>query len=55
VLYCAAWYAEIVGNTVNAETLAVKLIKARKRVLRQEHKDTLWSIAIVGLAYKLRG
>jgi tetratricopeptide (TPR) repeat protein len=55
VLYRAAWYAEMVGNTVDAETLAVKSMKARKRVLGQEDKDTLWSIAMVGLAYKLGG
>ncbi|KAH8708386.1 hypothetical protein GQ44DRAFT_628220, partial [Phaeosphaeriaceae sp. PMI808] len=55
LLYRAAWYAEKMGNITDAVTLAVKSMKARKKVLGQEHEDTLWSIAMVGLAYKLGG
>jgi Flp pilus assembly protein TadD len=55
VLYRAAWYAKGIGNTTDAVTLATKSMKARKKVLGQEHEDTLWSVAMVGLAYKLGG
>jgi hypothetical protein len=55
VLYRAAWFAERVGNIADAEMLATKAMKARKKVLGQEHEDTLWSVAMVGLAYKLGG
>ncbi|KAF1828117.1 hypothetical protein BDW02DRAFT_283204, partial [Decorospora gaudefroyi] len=55
LLYRAAWFAERIGNIADAEMLAIKAMKARKKVLGQEHKDTLWSVAMVGLAYKLGG
>jgi UDP-2,3-diacylglucosamine pyrophosphatase LpxH len=55
VLYRAAWFAERMGNIADAEMLATKAMKARKKVLGQEHEDTLWSAAMVGLAYKLGG
>ncbi|CAN9191670.1 unnamed protein product [Alternaria alternata] len=55
ILYRAAWYAERMGNIADAEMLATKAMKARKKVLGQEHEDTLWSVAMVGLAYKLGG
>jgi hypothetical protein len=41
VLYRAAWYAERIGNIADAKMLAEKAIKARKKVLGQEHEDTL--------------
>jgi hypothetical protein len=53
VLYRAAWFAERIGNIADAEILATKAMKARKKVLGQENEDTLWSVAMVGLAYKL--
>jgi hypothetical protein len=55
VLYRAAWFAERTGNIADAETLAIKVMKARKKVLGQEDEDTLSNVAMVGLAYKLRG
>jgi hypothetical protein len=55
VLYHAAWFAERTGNIADAEMLATQAMKARKKVLGQEHEDTLWSVAMVGLAYKLEG
>ncbi|KAI1524482.1 kinesin [Pyrenophora tritici-repentis] len=55
VLYRAAWFAERIGNIADAEMLTTKAMKARKKVLGQEHEDTLWSVAMVGLAYKLGG
>ena len=55
VLYRAAWFAERIGTIADAEMLATKAMKARKKVLGQEHEDTLWSIAMVGSAYRNQG
>lgn len=55
LLYRAAWYAEIAGNIADAVILAEKSLEARKKVLGLEHDDTLWSMALVGSTYKLRG
>jgi hypothetical protein len=55
VLYRAAWYAEQMGNISDATTLALKSMKVRKKVLGQEHQDTLSSMAMVGSAYRLGG
>ncbi|KAF2022659.1 putative kinesin [Setomelanomma holmii] len=35
-----------IGSISDATTLAVKSMKVRKKVLGQEHQDTLWSIAM---------
>ncbi|KAF1833434.1 hypothetical protein BDW02DRAFT_599023, partial [Decorospora gaudefroyi] len=43
------------GNFGDAKMLATKAMKARKKVLGKEHEDTLWSVAMVGLAYNLGG
>jgi hypothetical protein len=51
----AAWYSWRMGNGVEAEKMSVRAMKVRKRILGLEHNDTLWSMAMVGLAYKLRG
>ncbi|MCJ1386364.1 hypothetical protein MMC17_009490, partial [Xylographa soralifera] len=55
ILYKAAWYAWRVGNAVEAEKMSVQALKVRKRILGREHEDTLNSMAMVGLAYELRG
>ncbi|KAF1935661.1 hypothetical protein EJ02DRAFT_484082, partial [Clathrospora elynae] len=55
LLYRAAWYAKMMGNSTDAATLATKSMRARKKVLGQEHQDTLSSMAIVGSAYRLGG
>ncbi|KAF1964038.1 putative kinesin, partial [Bimuria novae-zelandiae CBS 107.79] len=55
VLYRAAWFAERIGHITDTEMLATKAMKARKKVLGQEHEDTLWSIAMVADAYSLGG
>ncbi|KAH7418642.1 P-loop containing nucleoside triphosphate hydrolase protein [Cadophora sp. MPI-SDFR-AT-0126] len=55
VLYKAAWYAWRMGKGVETESMAVQAMKARKKIFGQEHNDTLSSMAMVGLAYKLRG
>jgi tetratricopeptide (TPR) repeat protein len=55
VLYRAAWFAERTGNITDAKMLATKAMEARKKVLGQEHEDTIWSIAMVADAYSLGG
>ena len=55
LLFRAAWYAKVTGNIADAVTLAVKSMKARKKMLGQEHEDTLWSMEMVGLANRLGG
>jgi tetratricopeptide (TPR) repeat protein len=55
LLYRAAWYAERMGNITDVATMATKSMKARKKVLEQEHEDTLSSIAMMGSAYRLGG
>jgi hypothetical protein len=34
--------------------MLVQVIKVRKKILSREHNDTLSSIVLVGLVYKLR-
>ncbi|PMD27600.1 hypothetical protein NA56DRAFT_667207 [Hyaloscypha hepaticicola] len=48
-------YVWRMGKGVEAEKMSVLAMKARKRILGREHNDTLDSMAMVGLAYKLRG
>ncbi|RMZ86477.1 hypothetical protein DV736_g6297, partial [Chaetothyriales sp. CBS 134916] len=55
ILYRAGWYALRMGNGVDAEKMSVEAMKARTRILGREHEDTLDSMAMVGLAYNLRG
>ncbi|KAK0648357.1 P-loop containing nucleoside triphosphate hydrolase protein [Cercophora newfieldiana] len=55
VLYKAAWYAWRVGNGLEAEKMAIQAMEMRKKVLGQEREETINAIAMVGLAYKLRG
>ena len=55
LLYHAAWYSEMVGNITDAITLSEISMKARKKVLGLKHEDTLCSIGMVALAYKLAG
>ncbi|KAF1971381.1 hypothetical protein BU23DRAFT_600253 [Bimuria novae-zelandiae CBS 107.79] len=55
VLYRAEWFAERIGNITDAKMLAMKAMKARKKVLGQEDEGTLWSIAMVADAYSLGG
>ncbi len=40
---------------MEAEKISVQAMKVRKRILGQEHSDTLNSMAIVGSVYELRG
>ncbi|OCL12963.1 hypothetical protein AOQ84DRAFT_274600, partial [Glonium stellatum] len=55
ILHRAAWYAKQVGNGAEAEKMSVAAMKVRKKLLGREHKDTLWSMSLVGDAYNLRG
>ncbi|KAF1937442.1 hypothetical protein EJ02DRAFT_302154, partial [Clathrospora elynae] len=55
LLYHAAWYAWKKGNAAEAEELAVKWMKARQNTLGLEHKDTLSSMGMAGLAYSIGG
>jgi tetratricopeptide (TPR) repeat protein len=55
ILYKAAWYAWRIGKGVEAEKMSVQSMIVRKRILGREHNDTLNSMAMAGLAYKLRG
>ncbi|KAF2818232.1 hypothetical protein CC86DRAFT_309623, partial [Ophiobolus disseminans] len=55
LLYRAAWFAVTAGNITDAEMLATKAMKARKKILGHEHKDTIQSIAMVADAYSLGG
>jgi hypothetical protein len=53
LLYRAAWFAETAGYITDAEMLAIKAMKVRKKILGQEHEDTIRSIAMVANAYSL--
>ncbi|KAF2184939.1 hypothetical protein K469DRAFT_779558, partial [Zopfia rhizophila CBS 207.26] len=55
LLYNAAWYAWQKGGISDAEKMSVGSMKVRKKQYGREHRDTLSSMAMVALAYKLRG
>ncbi|KAK2595193.1 hypothetical protein QQS21_007098 [Conoideocrella luteorostrata] len=55
ILYRAAWYALRMGKGIEAEDLSVKALKARKKIFNKPHKDIVDSLAMVALAYNLRG
>ena len=55
VLYKAAWYMWKMGNGIDAETMLVQAMKVRKKILGDEHEDTLSGMAMVGLVYTLNG
>ena len=55
ILYHAAWYAWARGNYVEAETMALKAARSRKKVLGQENAETLNSMAMLALVYKDEG
>jgi hypothetical protein len=55
VLYNAAWYAWRMGKGMDAENMAVHTMKVRKRILGNEHNDTLSSMAMVALTYNMNG
>ena len=55
ILYKAAWYALRMGNGVDTQLLGMKAKKAREKILGEEHEDSVWSVAMVALGYKLQG
>ncbi|KAF2191620.1 putative kinesin [Zopfia rhizophila CBS 207.26] len=55
LLYNAAWYAWQQGSAVDAEKMSIRSMKVREKLLGREQGDTLSSIAMVGLATKLKG
>jgi hypothetical protein len=55
VLYKAVWYALKIGKFVEAENIAVNVMKVRKKILGSEHTNTLNGVAMVGLACNLNG
>jgi hypothetical protein len=55
VLYNAVWYAWRIGKGIEAENIAVYIIKVRKKILGNKYNNTLSSIAIVGLVYNIKG
>jgi len=55
LLYNAAWYACRRGNVADAEKVSIKAMKAMRKILGQEHNETLRSMGMVGLAYDLGG
>ncbi|MCJ1251979.1 hypothetical protein MMC30_009217 [Trapelia coarctata] len=55
ILYKAAWYAWRMGDGVEAEKMSVQVVRVRRKMLGKKHEDTLEGIAMLGLAYNLRG
>ena len=55
LLYNAAWYAWAKGSITEAVEMSEMAMKVRKKILGQEHEETLDSMDMVGLAYKDRG
>jgi Tetratricopeptide repeat len=55
ILYNAAWYAWARGSSIDAEKMSIKSMKVRKKLLGEEHNNTLSSMAMVALAYNLEG
>jgi tetratricopeptide (TPR) repeat protein len=55
ILYRAAGYALLRGNYFDAEKMSRKAMKTRNKILSQEHKDTLNSMLMVALVYRLEG
>ncbi|MCJ1274918.1 hypothetical protein MMC21_002716, partial [Puttea exsequens] len=55
LLHNAAWYAWRKGSVAEAIQFSRGAMGARKKILGQEHKETLSSMAMVGVAYSLGG
>jgi hypothetical protein len=51
ILYKAAWYALRMGKYVEAEDMAVRAMKVRKKILGNEHDHTLIAMTMVGVVY----
>ena len=55
VLYRAAWYAWAKGTISDAENMSTQSMKLKEKLLGQDNKETLASMAMVALARKLAG
>ena len=55
LLHNAAWYMWRKGSIIEAEKLSTIAMEIRKKILGQEHKETLRSMGMVGLAKSLGG
>ena len=55
ILYKGGEYAGHLGHKSIAEEMAVKAMKARKKILGQEDKETLRSTSQIGLVYNMAG
>ncbi len=55
LLYNAAWYAWRKGSIIEAVEFSEMAMKVRKKILGQEHRETLDSMDMVGKAYSLGG
>ena len=55
LLYRAAWYTCRKGSITEAIDLSETAMKVRKKILGQEHEETLSSMSMIGLAYSLGG
>jgi tetratricopeptide (TPR) repeat protein len=55
LLFRAGRIAELRAYVADAEILAVKAMEVRKKVLGEDHEDTLWSMEVAGTVHKLGG
>ena len=55
LLYNVAWYMWRKGNITEAVDLSERAMRIRKKILGPEHKETLRSMGMAGLAYSLGG
>ena len=55
LLYNAAWYMWTIGSITEAVNLSEMAMKVRKKILGQEHEETLRSMGMVGSVYNLGG
>ncbi|KAI9148702.1 Kinesin light chain 1 [Paramyrothecium foliicola] len=55
VLYLAAWYCLEIGNGIEAETLSMLAMKARKKLFEADDEEVLWAMAMVAWTYRNQG
>lgn len=55
ILHKTAWYYETKRHAHEAEETSIRAMKVRKKILGEDHVDTMRSTTIVGLAYMLQG
>jgi hypothetical protein len=55
ILYRTAWYEWRMGNSLDTEVLTRQSMTVRQKVYGREHKETLSSMAMLGLGLSLGG